>query len=325
MRRNAIPFLIVHALLAAILMAGVPFRVAAAAPPAVRQLAPGVLTTVPPSLEPSDTVSTHSVMELQADPGLKWKPEYFSADETLVGMAGQVKFRREIHCLEFSFKPFRMIEVELPNDAGKSEKKLVWYLVYRVTNTGNTLKPVEGADGVYSTTAGKGGEVRFIPQFVLESQDRHADGNRVMKSYLDRVIPGAVAAIAERERLVGKLLNSVEIAEQPIPVGDGRIQRGVWGVATWVDVDPRLDFFSVLVGGLTNAYRWTDNPAAYKPGDTPGRGRRFAHKMLQLNFWRPGDELHPNEREFRLGVPLGKNKAELYEVGEGVAYRWVYR
>jgi hypothetical protein len=60
-----------------------------------------------------------------------------------------------------------------------------------------------------------------------------------------------------------------------------------------------------------------------RPGDTPGRGRRFTRKMLQLNFWRPGDELAENEREFRYGVPL--NKADLYGVGDGVAYRWAYR
>jgi hypothetical protein len=45
--------------------------------------------------------------------------------------------------------------------------------------------------------------------------------------------------------------------------------------------------------------------------------------MLQLNFWRPGDDLQPNEREFRYGVPLGKSS--LYDVPDGVAYRWVYR
>ena len=140
---------------------------------------------------------------------------------------------------------------------------------------------------------------------------------------MDRVIPAAVEAISRRERSGAPLLNSVEIAEQPIPVSDGRIDRGVWGVATWVDVDPRIDFFTVDVGGLTNAYRWTDDPAAYKPGDTPGRGRRFTHKMLRLNFWRPGDELAPNEQEFRYGVPL--NNADLYGVGDGVAYRWIYR
>jgi hypothetical protein len=157
----------------------------------------------------------------------------------------------------------------------------------------------------------------------LEPQDLQANGRRVSKSYLDRVIPAADAAISQRERLGRPLLNSVEISKQPIPVSDGRIDRSVWGVATWVDVDPRVDFFSIYVGGLTNAYQWTDTPAAYHAGDAPGRGRQFVHKMLQLNFWRAGDELMPNEREFRYGVPL--DKANLYGVGDGVAYRWLYR
>jgi hypothetical protein len=294
-----------------------------AATPAERQLAPGVLTTIPPSLEPDDTVSTHDVMEIRANPALNWSPEYLAASDTLVGMSDRTKFRREIDCLEFSFKPLRMITIDLPVASGGTERKQVWYLVYRIRNTGQTLKPVEGADGVSSTAPGKGGPIRFMPQFVLESQDRQADGKRVSKAYLDRVIPAAVAAISRRETPGRMLLNSVEITEQPIPLSGDRADRSVWGVATWVDVDPRIDFFSVFVGGLTNAYRWTDNPAAYHPGDSPGRGRRFTHKVLQLNFWRPGDELDPNEREFRYGPPLGKS--DLYGVGDGVAYRWVYR
>jgi hypothetical protein len=294
-----------------------------AAAPAERHLAPGVLTTIPPSLNPEDTVSTHDIMEIRADTAVEWKPEYIASSDTLYGMSDKTKFRREIYCLEFSFKPLRMIEVDVPVASGKTERKLVWYLVYRIRNTGESLKPVQGPDGVYSTQPAQGGPQRFLPQFVLDAQDRQAGGGRVSKSYLDRVIPAADAAISHRETPGHMLLNSVDIAKQPIPVSDGRIDRGIWGVATWVDVDPRVDFFSIYVGGLTNAYRWTDTPTAYHAGDTPGRGRQFVHKMLQLNFWRPGDELMPNEREFRYGVPL--DKATLYNVGDGVAYRWVYR
>jgi hypothetical protein len=293
------------------------------AAPAERPLAPGVLTTIEPSLEPGDTVSTHDIIELRANPDLNWKPEFMAANETLAGMADQVKFRREIYCLEFAFKPLRMVDVDVPVASGGTEHKRVTYLVYCIRNTGQTLKPTEGKDGVYSIAPAKGGPQRFIPQFVLEAHDRQANGKPVDKSYLDRVIPVADAAIAARERIGQPLLNTVEIAEQPIPVSDGRITHDVWGVATWVDVDPRIDFFSIYVGGLTNAYRWTDNPAAYHPGDNPGRGRRFTHKMLELNFWRPGDELNPNERQFRYGPPLGKS--DLYGVSDGVAYRWVYR
>ncbi len=288
-----------------------------------RQLAPGVLTTIPPSFAPEDTVSTHDLIEIRAQPALQWNPEFLAATETLFGMSANVKFRREIWCLEFAFKPLRMIEVDVPSASGGSQRKLVWYLVYRVRNTGQVLKPVEGEGGIYTAELAKGAPIRFLPQFVLESNDRTASGQRVSKAYLDRVIPAAVAAISQRETPGRILLNSVEISEQPIPVSDGRIDKSVWGVATWTDVDPRIDFFSVLVGGLTNAYQWEDVPGEFRPGDRPGKGREFARKMLQLNFWRPGDELLQTEQELRYGVPLGK--ADLYGVADGVAYRWVYR
>ena len=124
---------------------------------------------------------------------------------------------------------------------------------------------------------------------------------------------GLIRATPEgKQKLLADLIYTE--AERPIPVSSQRAGRGVWGVATWTDVDPRIDFFSVFVGGLTNAYRWEDTPGAYRPGDFPGKGREFVRKMLQLNFWRPGDELLQSEREFRYGVPLGQ--AEEVEVGD---------
>jgi hypothetical protein len=288
-----------------------------------RTIAPGVLTTIPPSFLPGETVSTHDVVEIRSDKSLDWKPEFMSASRTLYGKSADVKFRRDVWCLEFSFKPLRMIYVDVPTASGSVERKLVWYLVYRVRNTGQVLKPVLGEDGLYEAKLGQGGPLRFIPQFVLESHDRRADGARVNKSYLDRVIPAAVAAIRNRELPGQELLNSVEMAERTLPVSGDRADLGVWGVATWTDIDPRMDFFSVYVGGLTNAYQWEDVAGAYKAGDAPGRGRRFARKTLQLNFWRPGDDVLQDEREIRYGVPVGK--AHLYDSGDGVAYRWVYR
>ena len=71
------------------------------------------------------------------------------------------------------------------------------------------------------------------------------------------------------------------------------------------------------------AEMWGNVPGGYRAGDRPGKGREFVRKMLQLNFWRPGDELNQTEEELRYGVPLGKS--DLYGVADGVAYRWVYR
>lgn len=301
----------------------IPAVSAQVAAPSPRQLAPGVLTTIPPNFAPEDTVSTHDVVEIRANPGLQWNPEFLSATKTLYGMADDVKFRRNVWCLELSFKPLRMIEVDVPLASGGAQRKLIWYLVYRVRNTGQVLKPVQGEDGVFTAEVAPGAPIRFLPQFVLESQDRQPSGEPVSIAYLDRVIPAAVQAITQREMPGQRLLNSVEMAEQPIPVSGERIDKAVWGVATWTDVEPRIDFLSVYVGGLSNAYRWEDTPGRYRPGDAPGKGRAFARKILQLNFWRPGDELLQSERELRYGVPVGK--ADLYGVPEGVAYRWVYR
>ena len=53
------------------------------------------------------------------------------------------------------------------------------------------------------------------------------------KEYLDRVIPSAVVPVSVRERIGSELLNSVQMSATKIMISDGRIDRGVWGIATW--------------------------------------------------------------------------------------------
>jgi hypothetical protein len=292
-------------------------------PASARRFAPGVETTINPEPNPADTVSTHDLIEIRANPDIQWDPEFFSKSRTLHGMSQDAKFRRDVWTLEFSFKPLRMMYVDVPQESGKMQRKLIWYMVYRVKNTGQALVPVEKDDGTFTTEIGPVGPVRFLPQFVLEAHDLAPTGEPINKSYLDRIIPAAKAQIQQRELPGRELLNSVEMAEREIPVSDGRIDNSVWGLATWEDIDPRIDFFSVYVSGLTNAYRWVDPPGVYQSGDPPGKGRQFERLTLQLNFWRPGDQFSEHETEVRFGAPRGK--ASLYGVPEGVAYRWVYR
>jgi hypothetical protein len=294
-----------------------------AARAAAPQFAPGVLTTIEPELDRTDALSQHDVVEIRASEKLKWQPHSLPASRTLFEMASQAAYPQRVWCLELSFKPLRMIEVDVPQASGRLERKLVWYMVYRVRNTGAVLDPQIAADGTFETKAGKAEPVRFLPEFVLASQDVDAAGDKVRKAYLDRLVPAAMEPIRRRELPEGQLLDSVAMTKHPLAVESGRIERGVWGVATWENVDPAIDFFSIYVGGLSNALQWTDPPGAYKAGDPPGKGRKFVHKTLQLNFWRPGDELDQNEREIRYGVAPGK--AALYDSTEGVAYRWVFR
>ena len=234
--------------------------------PTYRQLAPGIEKTILPNRQDDESFSRHDVVEL-----LKVNPDF--------DWAKDIRFTHPIWDLEFTFKPMRMIEVDVPTADGRFQRKLIWYLVYHVKNTG--ADPVD-----------------FKPWFLLES----ADGK---KRYPDRLIPVAVGAIQRREDPRRKLSNSVEMATE-IPSSADGVDRSLWGVVTWEDIDPRIDQFALYISGLSSAYKWTDDAAADK--------RKFVHKTLKLNFWRPGDEFHEHEREIRLGTPDGK-----------VDYEWVYR
>ncbi|TWT96682.1 hypothetical protein Pla108_24560 [Botrimarina colliarenosi] len=290
-----------------------PSSAPAAAP---RDFAPGVETVIPPSIDPAETVTQHDVVEIRANEALDWQPKLL-ADQTLYQDAEDTRFTREIWCLEFGFKPLRMIRFADPST--ESGQRFVWYLVYRVKNTGAALKPtMSEADGEFTAVAADSGPIRYLPHFVLQGHDVGPEGGKVYRAYLDQSMPEAVAAIGRREAPGRKLYTSTTMPLEPLAVGEER-----WGVALWSDIDPEIDFFSVYARGLSNAYEWTDPAGAYAAGDPPGKGREFVRKTLQLNFWRPGDRFLQHENEVRYGTAPGK--ADLYGVEEGVDYRWVYR
>ena len=286
------------------------------------EFAPGVLTTIPPSVDREDVISIHNIPEIRANKSLEWDPSSTTKTRTLFEMAKDAVFINDVYCLEFAFKPLRMIEVDVPQPSGRAQRKLIWYMVYRVRNTGAGLTGKANDDGSFETVAKSTDDVRFIPELVLASNDR-SGGQRVRKAYLDRIVPAALEPIRQREMPRGKLLNSVELANELLKIENGRTQQGVWGVAMWEDVDPQIDFFSIYVRGLSNGLAWSDPEGAFKKGDPPGTGRKFTYKTLQLNFWRPGDDIAQDEQEFRFGT--APQRGEFYDSGEGVAYRWVYR
>ncbi len=284
------------------------------APPAgFRKVAPGVETIVPRPIDPHDTVTYHDLVELLApgvEPDLNWTPNFSSPTKTLAAMAKKRPFYRTAWYLQFTFKPLRLIQVDLPGPHGQLERKTVWYMVYRVQNLGGQLKPVEkqaqgdelaSAPEVESVDELGPPGIIYIPKFSLEAT---IEGKKHV--YADRLIPLAIDAIRRREDPNRRLLDSVAISGHPIPLSTATDDHSVWGVVTWVDIDPRIDFFSIYVNGLTNAYRWTDPPGAFKVGDPPGTGRKYTHKTLQLNFWRPGDEFVLSEDEIYLGAPADK-------------------
>ena len=288
---------------------------------AARQLAPGVETTIPADIEPAETVSTRDVAAIVGKSELDWSPHFGAPASTLYGMAQQAKFRRTAWCLEFSFKPLRMIEVDVPAADGTTKRQLVWYLVYRVTNTGAHLASQRGPDGTYRAEPATAEEVHFVPRFLLAGHDIGVSGESLVKAYADTILPTVTAEIEARERTGQTLLTTEQISQPVVSLSDESTDQSVSGVVTWVGVDPHIDYFTIYVEGLSNSYRWIDSPVPSDGG--AGGAQQFARKTLQLNFWRPGDAYGQHEAEIRFGV--APDKARLYGVPEGVAYQWVYR
>jgi len=347
MRMSKVRLLAITALAVAML-SGSRNLPAQAGPPI--EFAPGVLTTIPP--EPQDEEMFSGPRPLVEVPiaieGLEYDPKLSPKTATVFERMKTATLRRTIWNLEFSLKPMRMIYVDIPQPSGRMQRKLVWYMVYRVRNLGGHIKPEEVVETIEKQAQDEPDAVhikyqrgltdevemfgrattdlRFFPHFVLSAPEYD-------KEYLDRVIPAALEPIRQRE-FPGRdvqLHNSLTISERPIPKSDETGDHSLWGVVTWVDVDPKIDYYIVYVQGLTNAYRFDDPEGAFKKGDAPGTGRKFTKKTLQLNFWRPGDTVDPHEEEIRYGCPLDPDPAEqqrileLYRLKKPIDYQWVYR
>ena len=169
-----------------------------------------------------------------------------------------------IWVLEFSFKPVRLIEVDIPN---KGRRK-VHYLYYRVVNRTGKAR-------------------RFVPQFTLVADDG--------KRSEDVVLPLAAKKIQAKEDPTKDLSGAVQVmGELPASIKNG-VDDAFYGVAIWDDVDFRADSFQVYVRGLSNAYQAVE-PAA-------GTDPVTRYKALRLDFTRFGDERNPHSREIRLGEP----------------------
>ena len=133
-----------------------------------RVLAPGVLEPIARAVISDETVSPHDVTEI-------------ATQDSTFTWAKDVPFHQDVWMLDFEFKPMRMIWVNVPATEGRMERKLVWYMVYKVTNSGQCLHPMEDdsqefyeGNRVYKLTA-VDKPVRFIPGFTMEVHNRLKD------------------------------------------------------------------------------------------------------------------------------------------------------
>jgi hypothetical protein len=264
-----------------------------------RVLAPGVMTTIPSPIVQDDRESFHDIVEvLTEDPKFGER----KANEGK-GPMKNAYFVHDVWGLTFSFKPIRFIR--LPGKDGK--ERVIWYMVYSVTNGPvkryDDDKAEPDPEKLVEVPVDK--PFLFIPRFELQSHD-------VNQTYRESIIPEAVAAIQKREDKNRKLLNTGEISGE-LPITTKEADRSVWGVATWEGVDPRTDRFSIYIHGLTNAFKWKDEPGVYTKGAPYGTGRTFHSQVLKLNFWRPSDQHYQHEDEIRFGIPGEKD------------YEWYYK
>ena len=267
-----------------------------------RRLAPGVLKVFPPNINARDTVSLPGPMPgVTAD---EYTPKMLSLKETLNSRAKRVVFFRDVWAYEFSFTGLRQANLKIPTADGFANQH-VWYIVYRVRNLGTSLSFEEvkkDPNFAYLTNDLKRNapisERNFLPRLTLEGwtfDDLKKQYSRV--SYRDEIDPVAAGEIQRIEDVNVPLLDPVQFATaelRPIPEKDN---KGVWGVAIWSGVNPKLDYVSVFVSGFTNAFRIS------RDGDKLST----THKTLQLNFWRPGDAVKESEDNIEFGIPLVDN------------------
>lgn len=301
----------------------------------VRQLAPGVLTIVGVESEEAETFSgpRHLVELVSQAP--KWTPNFTPESQTLLELAKNSTLRRTIWQFEFSYKPVRLIHLEVSDEQGEKRRQPIWYLLYRLRNTGGHLQPTVGKDAfgneVYSVER-TDHILKFTPQFTLQIFGE-VDGRPAASRMIpDQLLPAAINKIhtIEIRDPAIKLYNSVDISATTVETSTDVLDQGLWGVATWPHVDPRTDYFSIYVKGLTNAYRWEDPEGAYPKGSPPGTRRQYTFKTLKLNFWRPGDTVREHVREFRLGLPMTEDKTEkarlakIYRLDSPEDFSWTY-
>jgi len=294
-----------------------------------RKLAEGVLTVIPPSQQATDTAIGPLNLDFVADhPELEWsgaafpksEPNFASRSETLLEMSRDVTLRHAIWGLEFAFKPLRKIEADVPQAGGKLQRKLVWYMIYRVRYLGGDLEPNLATDDAGMSIPEKPKavifkSVRFLPRFTL--QDTQAD-----VVHDSQVLSTVIPLIAAKERVGKSILDNFQISRTEILPSTADQDKPVWGIATWTNIDGRADFLTVQVKGLTNAYQ--------VKLDTTGK-KTYRRKTLEMHFWRPGDSLAQSQDRVRLGVPAFLDSTEQeyvlkqFGIEKRLDYQWVYR
>ena len=278
-------------------------------PTKIKRLAEGVLKVIPTVLNRRDSFSTP--MELPNLEPIEYKLNYGAQSESLLDSTRQVIFYRDVWEYEFSFTGLRQKAISLQYPDGTIKRKNIWYLVWRCRDFGKSLSYDQEEDGfkhtehVLKEDEPLAEPKKFVPSFTLEGYVK-PDFNSQYTAVRYRDINSSSLAkfIQSIEDPHQKLLTKQEMSEAEIPLAQSENDPGVWGVAIWEDVDPRIDYVSVYVNGMTNAYRIVNDNGKIS----------FKYKTLQLNFWRAGDDVGQERDDVEYGIPLVDQPDEQVEI-----------
>jgi len=174
---------------------------------------------------------------------------------------------------------------------------------------------VRQQSGVFAAESGSANTVRFVPHFVLATHRLVLGSKPVVDpqtgatewqteampvAYDDRIIPLALPRIMRREGFDKLPETTVSIATKEIAPG-----QEIWGVATWTDIDPRINEFSIFISGLTNAYQWGDRTLEDGTLENTGKigeGRMIKRRVLKTDWWRVGDARTLDESQIHFGA-----------------------
>jgi hypothetical protein len=209
---------------------------------------------------------------------------------------------------EVQFKPLRLIRLSWTDArTGKTQQEIVRYMVYRMIRRDYTelagadkqnleLKLADPNTDPSNVLDPDDSRPLQMPRFLLQADE--ADGTPA-GSWQDEVNVSIQNAVFAREMgrrgLNLKLFNSVEGLQEigePVAAGDpDALQKAVYGVAVWRNVDDKADFFTVYMSGFSNAYRISADAAGNKVVE---------EKVVIQKFKRPGDEFRQEELEYRI-------------------------
>ena len=289
---------------------------------AQKSFAPGVLNVIKPEIDGRDVASLPMPLPgisdeyiNQADQ-IQWN--YIDDTETLRGQTRSVIFHRDVWQHEFSFLPLRQLNVTARNLSGEIRDRNIWYMVFRIRNVGANVSHEVIEDPKYGTidyeprtNVEKLDPItlpdRFFGSFKLSGWVQDPDTGMYRElTYSDKVSPKIAKLIRDEEDPGQPLLDKVQLAQSILErYPESSDQGGTWGVVMWYNVDPALDFVSLKIQGLTNAYRMEVNP---------DKSIEFRNKTLQLNFWRPGDGVDQARDEIVYGIPLTDDPNEQIEI-----------